>query len=96
LQATQLNSIVFQCGHSFHVACLEKAGCLMLVGGRETSQPADEQWQCYSCVTKNLGSIFMKLYFGQILSCNFGQVFTTKQQSNVYLIMWDKVLWHKK
>ena len=56
--AKQMDSIVFQCGHCYHIACLEKAGCLFLVGSdprdENKSKPVDEQWQCYSCVTKNL------------------------------------------
>ena len=58
--ATQIDAIVFQCGHSFHVSCLERAGCLFFVnagnGDRDgaDSKPVDEHWQCYSCVTKNL------------------------------------------
>jgi hypothetical protein len=47
-----------QCGHAFHVACLERAGCLVFVAGTsesgDASKPVNERWQCYSCVTKNL------------------------------------------
>jgi len=57
--ATQVDSICFQCGHAFHLACLERAGCLVFApagSGTEVdaSKPVSERWQCYSCVTKNL------------------------------------------
>jgi hypothetical protein len=55
--AKQMDSIVFQCGHCYHVACLEKAGCLFLIGvsqREDPSKPVDEQWHCYNCVTKNI------------------------------------------
>ena len=57
--ATQVDSICFQCSHAFHLACLERAGCLVLVAPTsgvelDASKPVGEQWQCYSCVTKNL------------------------------------------
>ena len=57
--ATQVDSICFQCGHAFHLACLERAGCLVFVAatpgeGVDASKPVSEQWQCYSCVAKNI------------------------------------------
>ena len=51
--AKQIDSIVFQCSHTYHIACLEKAGCLFVVSSNP-DEPGEEQWQCYSCVTKNL------------------------------------------
>jgi hypothetical protein len=51
--AKQIDSIVFQCSHTYHIACLEKAGCLFVVSSNP-DMPGEEQWQCYSCVTKNL------------------------------------------
>eukprot|EP00095_Tigriopus_kingsejongensis_P008534 maker-scaffold81_size397536-snap-gene-2.19 protein:Tk08534 transcript:maker-scaffold81_size397536-snap-gene-2.19-mRNA-1 annotation:"hypothetical protein LOTGIDRAFT_215952" len=43
-------SLVFQCGHAYHMPCLAEAGCVSV------SHLGEEQWLCYSCMTKrNIG-----------------------------------------
>ena len=39
-------SIVFQCAHKFHLACLDSAGC-----GLVSRLGGDESWHCYACIS---------------------------------------------
>ncbi|XP_059091837.1 vacuolar protein sorting-associated protein 8 homolog [Tigriopus californicus] len=41
------NALIFQCRHAYHIPCLAGAGCVSV------SKVGEEDWHCYSCITKN-------------------------------------------
>ena len=39
-------ALLFQCGHKYHLSCLQKAGCVIITALGE------EKWQCYKCLAR--------------------------------------------